>query len=325
VHTPGAATIQALCEVLQVAAADTGKAVFFVAPGKTEDDPAQVVIALVRGDMDVNEAKLANVGGYAALRPADADEIRAVGAIPGYASPLGVTNADVVVDDLIPLAGGLILGANRDGYHARGVQFQRDYAATRVADIVAAQDGDPCAVCGSPLAAGRGVEAANTFKLGRRYADAVGATFVDRAGKEQPVLMGSYGIGVGRTLQCIVEEHHDENGIVWPHTTAPYDVHVVQLPGAEEAASGLCSRIGAAGLDVLLDDRDERAGVKFADADLIGIPLRVTAGRRSIAAGTVELRWRASGETGELPLDAPAARWRSTFTENTAATAHANT
>ena len=191
-----------------------------------------------------------------------------------------------------------------------GVELGRDYEATHTGDITTASAGHACVVCGEPLATTRGVELANTFQLGTRYS---AATFVDADGEHRHVVMGSYGIGMGRTLQCVVEEHHDDAGIIWPVSSAPFLAHVVALPGGEAAADSIADRLGDAGLPALVDDRDERAGVKFADADLIGVPLRVTLGKRGVERGAAELRWRASGEVDELPLDAGAEGWRRWF------------
>jgi prolyl-tRNA synthetase len=197
-----------------------------------------------------------------------------------------------------------VAGANEAGYHLLNTNYPRDYQADLVADIASAEEGAACPDCGLPLRAARGVEAGNIFKLGTRYSDALGCTFLDQGGKAKPVIMGSYGIGVGRLLACIAEEHHDEHGLIWPITVAPYHVHLVLLPGgeAEAQAARLYDELQAAGMEVLYDDRDERAGVKFNDADLIGLPLRLTVSERSLRQGGAELKRRTSKDSRIAPL-----------------------
>jgi prolyl-tRNA synthetase len=243
---------------------------------------------LVRGDMEVNETKLSNAIKAKRLRPATTEEIRSIGAEPGYGSPLGIDRSRVllVVDDLVTASPNLVAGANRVDYHMRNVTYGRDYTADVVKDIVAAGDGHPCPVCGSPLRTVRGVEVGNIFKLGTKYSLAMGATFLDENGESKPIVMGSYGIGSERMMACIIERHHDDQGIQWPITIAPYQVMLVSLgtdktPEVVEAAERIYSELKAVGVEVLYDDRDERAGVKFNDADLLGIPLRLT----NVAAG----------------------------------------
>jgi prolyl-tRNA synthetase len=206
----------------------------------------------------------------------------------------------------------LVAGANEEGYHLLNTNCGRDYAPGIVADIGTASEGSACPSCGAPMRASRGVEAGNIFKLGARYTDASGCAYLDRDGTEKPVIMGSYGIGVGRLLACIAEEHHDERGLAWPVTVAPYQLHLVLLPGgaAREVAEKLCAELEAAGVEVLYDDREERAGVKFMDADLIGIPLRLTVGDRGLAKGGVELKHRLSKEAVLVPLAEVASRVR---------------
>jgi prolyl-tRNA synthetase len=230
------------------------------------------------------------------LRPATEVEILAVGATPGYASPVGLKNVFVVVDDLLPASPNLVAGANEEGYHLLNVNYGRDYQADVICDIAAARDGDLCPQCSMALRSARGVEVGNIFQLGTRYTDALGAAYLDREGKPRPVVMGSYGIGSGRLLACIAEEHNDANGLIWPVTVAPYHVHLVSLPGAEAEAEKLYADLWAAGVEVLHDDRTESAGVKFMDADLIGLPLRLTIGKRSLQAGGVELKRRDRAE-----------------------------
>jgi prolyl-tRNA synthetase len=307
VPTPGTASIESLAALLQIPAARTAKAVFLVATLEQEGESRErFVFAVVRGDMEVNETKLANALGARDLRPAQEDEIRATGAVPGYASPFGLKDVLVVADDLVPASPNLVAGANEAGFHLRNVNYGRDYTAAIVADIAAAREGDPCPECGGPLRASRGVEVGNIFKLGTRYSDALGCTFTDESGQSRPVIMGSYGIGLGRLLACIAEQHHDERGLAWPVSVAPYPVHLVQLASktgqSEQAAARLYQDLLAGGIEALYDDRPESAGVKFMDADLIGLPLRLTVGERSLKNGGVEFKRRTGGEIRTVAL-----------------------
>ncbi|HOU44236.1 MAG TPA: proline--tRNA ligase [Anaerolineaceae bacterium] len=307
VATPGVSSIADLADFLQIPAARTAKAVFFTATPADADLPPELIFAVVRGDMDVNETKLANAVGAKDLRPATDEEIRAAGAEPGYASPVGIRGVRVVVDDLVPACPNLVAGANQPDLHLRNVNYGRDYTASLVADIVAARAGDGCPQCGEPMRMSRGVEVGNIFQLGTRYSDALGCTFLDEQGESHPIIMGSYGIGVGRLLGCIAEEHHDERGLCLPPTVAPYPIHLVLLSGktgvADAAASELADALTAAGLEPLFDDRNEYAGVKFADADLIGLPLRINISERSLKQGSVEFKPRAGGEVFLVPLE----------------------
>ncbi|MCB9127283.1 MAG: proline--tRNA ligase [Ardenticatenales bacterium] len=309
VATPDASTIEALATFLDIPASKTAKALFVVATrsdGEREID--ELIFAVIRGDMAVNDTKLVNALHAKQLRPARAEEIAAVGAVAGYASPVGLSEVRIVVDESIPASPNLVAGANQEGYHLRNVNYGRDYEAEIVTDIAAANEGDPCVACGAPLRTVRGVEVGNIFKLGTRYSEALGCTFLDPNGKAQPVIMGSYGIGVGRLLACVVEEYHDQRGIVWPISVAPYTVHLVALRGGDEAADALYGQLGDVGIETLYDDRNESPGVKFSDADLIGIPIRLTVSKRSLAAGGAELKLRRADESEVVPLDAVVAR-----------------
>jgi prolyl-tRNA synthetase len=220
------------------------------------------------------------------------------------------------MDDSIPSSPNLVAGANEADYHLLNVNYGRDYTADIVADIAAADEGAACPECGAPMRTARGVEIGNIFKLGTRYSDSLGCTFLDKDGQQKPVIMGSYGIGVGRLLACIAEEHHDEYGLAWPVTVAPYHVHLVLLrgkgsPQARELADKLYADLQAAGIEVLYDDRDESPGVKFNDADLIGCPLRLTVSERALGQGGVEMKLRHKPEKVVLPLDSAAAHLRS--------------
>ncbi len=302
IATPHTSTIADLAALLGVPESRTAKAVFMMAK-VADSEVERFIFVVIRGDMEVNETKLANVIGARALRPAVEAEIRAVGAVPGYASPVGLKDVLVIADDLAPAAPNLVAGANEEGYHLLNVNYGRDYTAAIVTDIAAAREGDPCSECGAALRAARGVEVGNIFQLGTRYTDALGASYLDSEGKARPVVMGSYGIGSGRLLACIAEEHHDEFGLIWPVTVAPYHVHLVGMPGAEVEAESLYTALWAAGIETLYDDRADTAGVKFNDADLIGLPIRLTLGKRSLKEGGVEFKRRDRAEKSIVPLD----------------------
>lgn len=304
VATPDTKTIEALANYLDIPKSRTAKAVFLVATlNEGNEKVDRLVFAILRGDMDLSETKLTNALKARALRPAQEEEIEAVGAVPGYASPVGLNGVLVAVDDAIPNAPNLVAGANEEGYHLRNVNYGRDYEADIVTDIAAASEGDACPQCGSNLEESRGVEVGNIFKLGTRYTEAMGATFTDEDGTERPVIMGSYGIGVGRLMACVAEEHNDDYGLMWPISVAPYEVHLVTLRGGFEAAEDVYVELQQAGLEVLFDDRDESPGVKFNDADLIGAPIRLTIGGRSLKQGGVELKLRREKENELVPLD----------------------
>ena len=309
VATPGAATIDQLAAFLNIATQQTAKAVFLMATLVHEGREAeQFVFAVMRGDMELNETKLANAIGATTLRPAHESEIRAVGAEPGYASPIGLDLKDalVVVDDLIPDCPNLVAGANEAGYHLRNTNYGRDYEATLITDIVAAQDKDLCPACSQPVRTSRGVEVGNIFKLGTKYTEALGGHYLDRDGNQKPVIMGCYGIGSGRLLACVLEEHYDEHGICFPISIAPYQVHLVAMlhraPEVAETAERLYQEAWDAGIEMLLDDREATPGVKFNDADLLGLPIRLTIGPRSLRQGAVELKFRTEAEARSIPL-----------------------
>ena len=256
------------------------------------------MLALVRGDDRLDEAKLAAALG-APARPAGVDEIReAFGAEPGSLGPVGF-GGRIVLDETLR-DGQFVAGANRTGFHLRGVQHGRDFEA-EVADIRLAREGDACPRCGGALRFQTAIEVGHIFKLGTFYSVPLGASYLDEQSVERPIVMGSYGIGPGRVLAASVEQRHDERGIAWPASLAPYDVHVLSLSGGavetEELAATIADDLVAAGYDVLLDDRDARPGEKFADADLLGCPFRVTVGRRSLEDGAVDLR-RRTGRCG---------------------------
>ena len=303
VATPGTTTIVSLASFLDIGPERTAKGAFFVAG----DD--RLVTAIVRGDHEVNETKLANaVGATTGLRPATVEEIKAAGMEPGYGSPIGAHDTVVVVDDLVARSPNLVAGANREGFHYRNVNVGRDFTPDVVAEITNAQEGDPCPQCGMAVILRNGIEVGNIFKLGTKFADAAGATYLGEDGREHPIVMGSYGIGVGRNVACIVEAHHDDKGIIWPAEVAPYAAHLVAIGAARDPQVGeIAERLHAlsieAGREILYDDRDESPGVKFTDAELLGMPWILTVSPRSIAAGGVEVTERATGERSTRPLE----------------------
>jgi prolyl-tRNA synthetase len=250
--------------------------------------------------MELNETKLSNLLEAQELRPASEEVILKNGAVPGYASPVGLQNVFVVVDDLIPLSPNLVAGANEEGFHFLNVNYGRDFHAQLVGDIAAAESGSGCPDCGTPMGLKRGVEVGNIFKLGTHFSEAFGCYFTGEDGTEKPVIMGSYGIGLGRLMACIAEEHHDERGLTWPASVAPYAIHLIVLDGKtrhqeyhpRELADRLYVDLRDSRFEVLFDDRQESPGVKFNDADLIGIPIRLTVSEKSLSAGGVELKYR---------------------------------
>jgi prolyl-tRNA synthetase len=293
VETPGVTTCEALADFLGIDLAATSKAM----PVTTED--GRVVLALIRGDDRLSESKLLSAL-KAGSRPSTDDEIRAAfGASGGSLGPVGFSG-EVIADEALR-AGQFVVGANKDGFHLRGAEAGRDYEP-RFADLREPVEGDRCAECGGALTFRTAIEVGHIFYFADKYSGGLDATFLDEDGTEKPLLGGSYGIGPGRVLAAIVEQSHDDKGIVWPRAVAPYDVHVVVLPGAEEIGAEAAEALSAAGMEVLLDDRDLRAGEKFADADLLGCPLRVTAGRKSLDDGKVDVRDRRTGEETRLAV-----------------------
>ena len=303
VETPGTETIATLAALLDIPTSRTAKAAFFM----TGD--GRLVTAIVRGDFDVNDTKLANaVKAVRGLRPATGDEIRAAGMEPGYGSPIGAHDTVVVMDALAAASPNLVAGANRPGFHLRNVNVGRDFTPDVTTDIASVREGDPCPQCAEPVRLAQGIEVGNIFKLGTDFTVALNATFLAEDGSRHHPVMGSYGIGLGRALACIVEVHHDEKGIAWPVEVAPYRAHLVAI-GAQrdaavgEAAEALYTRLTDAGVSVLYDDRDESPGVKFTDAEMLGMPTIVTVSPRSLAAGGVEVTDRASGERSVRPIE----------------------
>jgi prolyl-tRNA synthetase len=298
VATPDATTIDALATFLGVPRARTAKAAFFV----TGD--GRFVVAIVRGDYDVNETKLVNaIKATGGLRPAQLDEIKARGMEAGYGSPIGARDAVVVVDSIAAASPNLVAGANRPGHHLRNVNVPRDFTPDAITDIANARGGDGCPSCGGPVILRNGIEVGNIFKLGTKYTVALGSEYLGEDGERHPVVMGSYGIGLGRNVACVVEAHHDEKGIAWPAEVAPYPAHLVALGGSREpkvieVAEALHDAAASAGPDreILYDDREESPGVKLTDAELLGMPWILTVSPRSLGAGGIEVTNRVTGE-----------------------------
>ncbi len=300
VATPGTKTIALVADYLKVPVEKTIKAVAY------QNEKDEVVLVFVRGDHEVNEVKVQNAVGAIALRMADETAIRGIGGEPGFMSPIGIKKGTkIVVDATVMEMQNAVAGANEVDVHYKNVTPKRDFGEPIIADLRLVQEGDPCPHCGAPLKMTRGIEAGQVFMLGTKYSEALHATFLDESGKEKPLVMGCYGIGVGRTMAAAIEQNNDKDGIIWPRAIAPFEVVVVpvnaKVPEQLELAEKIYGELKTAGVDVLLDDRKERAGVKFKDCDLIGYPIRVTVGPKAVEEGMIELRIRKSGETFNEP------------------------
>ena len=298
--TPGVRTIAALAEAGHPPVHQVKTLVYRV-------DGALTLI-LLRGDHPFLEQKFADATGAVDIVPAEADEIRAaLGASPGSLGAVGVSNLAIYADEALRGRSGMTTGANEDDVHLAGVDVERDVAVDHWINVRGILDGEACASCGETLRVARCIEAGHIFKLGRKYSEALGVTVLDAEGENRVPTMGSYGIGVGRAMAAVAETHHDENGLIWPMAIAPYEVVLTVVKVDHEESMAVAERLyddlQSAGVDVLLDDRDGRAGVKFADAELVGIPLRVTIGPRGIENGQLELTTRADGEQVDVPTD----------------------
>jgi prolyl-tRNA synthetase len=293
VHTPGVRTIEELASYLDIPTGETLKVVFYVADGR-------LTFVVVRGDLEVNEVKLRNTLGATDLRIASPAEVENEGIVAGSASPVGLKGVRVVADESVQIGSNFVAGANRKDYHLRNVNFPRDFDAEIVTDIALAEAGHGCPTCGSELIARRGIEVGHVFKLGTRYSEIQGADFPDQDGDHHPIVMGCYGIGVGRLLAAAIEQNNDERGIVFPTPIAPYDVHLVALnpdnTDVAEAAEALYEELNGAGVATLYDDRTETAGVKFNDADLLGLPVRVVVSVRNLRQDVVEVKRRSAAD-----------------------------
>ena len=303
VATPHMKTIEDVAGMLKVTADQTGKAVFY------SDPQGKLIFAMIRGDFEVNESKLCNLLHLSELSFANDEQIREVGCVPGFASPLGLDpkKVTIVIDKSVAGTSNLVVGANEEGYHYRNFNYGRDLDGAIVADIACVREGDPCPVTGEPLLFRHGIEVGNIFQLGTKYSKPMGLSYLDKDGKSQYMIMGCYGIGIGRTMASVVEDSHDEYGPIWPMSIAPYQIEVCALnpekEGVSEAAEELCRELEKQGIEVLYDDRGEKAGSMFKDADLIGIPFRLTVTPKSLAAGGVEFKIRGEKDFQILPLE----------------------
>ncbi|MBD3233756.1 MAG: proline--tRNA ligase [candidate division Zixibacteria bacterium] len=302
VHTPNMKTVEEVTAFLKVPATKLVKTLLYLADGEP-------VAALIRGDRTINEVKLKNNLACNQLEMADADTVkRLTGADVGFAGPHGLSGVNFVVDNEVSVMNNFVVGANKDDHHFINVNHPRDFKFEQTTDLKMAEVGEKCPRCeNGTLHSHRGIEVGNTFKLGTKYSSSIGAKFIDEDNQEKPIIMGSYGIGITRTAQAAVERYHDENGIIWPKPIAPYDIEIIYTNSSDEnqkrIAFDLYNRLQKDGKTVLIDDRDERAGVKFKDADLIGIPVRVVIGERGIKEGIAEVKLRATGEVSKVSLE----------------------
>jgi prolyl-tRNA synthetase len=305
IATPETKTIEEVAGFVGVPSSQTLKAVFYFSDG-------ELVFVVIRGDLEVNETKLRNALKCSELRLATEPEVNGAGLVAGFASAIGIKGVKLVADDSITLGSNFVVGANKSGYHFRNANYPRDFQADLVTDIALARAGDCCPKCRGKLSSSRGIEVGHVFKLGTFISERFGAFFLDSDGKSHPIVMGSYGIGLGRLLAAIVEQSHDDKGIIWPLCVAPYQVYLCPLSLAKSAvaptAEKLYQELLKEGIEVLFDDRDDSPGVKFNDADLLGIPLRLTLSPRTLQSESIEAKWRAEKETRLLPLDNLAAR-----------------
>ena len=300
VSTPGLTTIEEVAKFLGVNAEQTLKSVFYVAD-------AAVVFVVIRGDLDVNEVKLKNLLKCNDLHMATEAETREAGLAAGYASAIGLKGHRVVADDSIKLGGNFVAGANKPDAHLKNVNYPRDFRADTLADIAIAREGDQCPKCDGSLRSQQGIEVGHVFKLGTFLSEQLGAYYLDKDGASKPITMGCYGIGVGRLLAAAVEQNHDDKGIIWPLPIAPFQVCLCPLkiedPAVIQAAEKLYAELISAGIEVLLDDRTESPGVKFNDADLIGIPLRIVISARTLQNNNAEVKWRREKQPIIMPLE----------------------
>jgi prolyl-tRNA synthetase len=311
VATPGMTTIQQVSGFLGVAPGRTLKAIFYIADG-------EFVFVAIRGDLEVNEIKLKNTLHCSDLRLATEAEVREAGIVAGSASPVGITGIRVVADDSVTTGTNFVAGANKPDTHFKNVNYPRDFEAGIMADIALAQAGDKCPRCGSGLSSIRGIEVGHVFKLGTFLSERLGASFIDASGVSRPIVMGCYGIGIGRLLAAAIEQNHDDKGIMWPMSIAPYHIYLCPLykenTQVAETAEKLYSSLETAGLEVLFDDREESPGVKFNDADLLGMPVRVTVSPRTLEKASAEVKLRSMKESELVPLEKVADRLRELIT-----------
>ncbi len=295
VATPGKRTVQEITDFLGVAPQNLVKSMFFTQAG------SEPLLILIRGDDEINEEKLARLIG-AGYAPASTEEIaKAFNAQPGYIGPVGIDHVAIYADEMLRDAKGMITGANTDGYHVRGLNLKRDVRVKQYADLRQVKSGDSCVKCGGPLALRNALELGHIFKLGTKYSVSLGANFLDEKGNSKPIIMGSYGIGLERIMACVCEQKGDDRGAVWPTSIAPHDIHLIILNPLEETvqktSDEVIQMLTKAGLSAIIDDRDISAGIKFNDADLIGIPIRVTVGPKGVKNNRLDIYVRATGET----------------------------
>ena len=300
VHTPGQKTIEEVANFLGIERKQTIKAVFYYADG-------EIIFVAIRGDIEVNEIKLKNILKATELRLALPEEVEKAHLVAGSASPVGLTGIKVVVDESVKNGANFVAGANKPDYHIKNVNFPRDFSADIVADISLACAGEGCIQCQKPLKTVRGIEVGHIFKLGTFLAEKMGAYYADAEGNSRPIVMGCYGIGVGRLLASVIEASHDEKGIIWPFSVAPFEVYLCPLfledERVSQTAEMLYNELTDSGIEVLYDDRMESPGVKFNDADLLGIPLRITVSPRTLEKNSVELKWRTEKKADLISLD----------------------
>ena len=305
VDTPGMATIEEVSSFLKVPQSHTLKAVFYIADSK-------LVFVVIRGDIEVNEVKLKNSLGCIDLRLATEAEVIAAGIVAGSASPIGISGTKIIADDSITSGTNFIAGANKPDTHFRNVNYPRDFKADIIADIARARAGEECPRCGGKLSSTHGIEVGHIFKLGIFLTEKLGALFIDQGGVSHPIIMGCYGIGLGRLLAAAIEQNHDDKGIIWPLPIAPYHIYLCPLylenPQVAATAESLYAELEAQGLEVLFDDRNDSPGVKFNDADLLGIPVRVTISPRTLEKNSIEIKKRSEKEVELVPLEGITAR-----------------
>jgi len=299
VSTPGMATIEEVSNFLKVPQNLTLKAVFYIADGK-------FIFVVIRGDLEVNEVKLKNALDCSELRMATENEVIEAGIVPGSASPVGISGIKVIADDSITSGTNFVAGANKPDTHLKNVNYPRDFKADLITDIARARAGDICPKCGGKLESNHGIEVGHTFKLGTFISEKLGALFIDQNGASHPIVMGCYGIGLGRLLAAAIEQNHDDKGIIWSLAIAPYHIYLCPLylenPQVATMVENLYTELERQGLEVLYDDRDESPGVKFNDADLLGIPIRVTISPRTLEKNSIEVKWRSEQESELVPL-----------------------
>jgi prolyl-tRNA synthetase len=298
VSTPEKRTVEEVSQFLKVPAAQLMKSLLYIAA----DQP---VFVLVRGDDEVNEDKLQKALGTDTFRPATAEEVlKHTGANVGFISPVGIKGIRIIADHLLKDATGMVSGACKDHYHYQGINVSRDFKVDEYADLRTIRDGEPCPECGQPLKMTQAIELGHIFKLGLKYSKALNANFTDEDGIQKPLVMGSYGIGIDRIAACVIEQSHDKDGIIWPMAVTPYQVVVTMLGEPDSEAGKLARQIhddlSQAGFEVLLDDRPERPGFKFKDADLIGVPVRITVGEKGLREGMVEIKQRQGGQVTKV-------------------------